>query len=196
MKKLLICVCLVLFVLTFSCNDDNGPSSTSTPTPTPTPIPVDYPILSEGILVTGFGMGVDDSQQLRNWVSQTGNIQMIQYPGGLDWGAVFITVGDPGSTPRPSRDFSQYTKLAIQMRGVSGGECVQIGMKDVDDPDDGSEKKKDVRLTADWSTEEFNLVSDFDCQLNRVYVVTEFVFPCPGQNTAQTIEVRTIGFRE
>jgi hypothetical protein len=73
---------------------------------------------------------------------------------------------------------------------------IKIGMKDAGDPDDGSERKRDIWLTADWLTYEFNLASDFDCQINRVYVVTEFVFPCPGQNIDQTIEVRTIGFRE
>lgn len=199
MKKLLICVCLVLLILTVSCDKSDGPSSPSTATPTlsSTPsIPVDRPILIDGSLVSGFGMGVDDAQQYRNWVSSTANSLRIEYLGGLGWGAVFITVGDPVPPPRPYQDFSQYTRLAIEMKGASGGECVQIGMKDADDPDDGSERKLDVWLAAGWITYEFNLASNFDCQFNRVYVVTEFVFPCPGQDTDQTIEVRNIGFRE
>lgn len=187
MRKNISIFCLILFVLVigFGCDDGDGPTENEEPTP----------ILVNGALVSGFGMGMDDSRQLRNWLFTTTNSLRMQYPGGLDWGAVFITVGgDPVDPPRPSQDFSQYTRLAIEMKGASGGECFQIGMKDANDPDDGSETKRSVTLTADWKTYEFNLSDFTTCQLNRVYVVTEFVFPCPGQNTAQTIEVRTIDF--
>ena len=155
----------------------------------------DYPILVNGKPASGFGMGIDDSQQLRNWVSTTENSLKIEYPGGLSWGAVFFTVaGNPVSPPRPYLDFSKYTRLAIEMKGATGDECVDIGIKDAQNPDDGSEIKESVQLTNDWKVFEFNLSNFTTCQLNQIYVVTEFVFPSLDQNQAQTIEIKKITF--
>jgi hypothetical protein len=156
-----------------------------------------YNIVINGQIVpeTGFGMGVDDSLNKRDWVSFTSESLRMEYPGDVSWGAVIITVGgDPTEPPRPSMDFSGYSQLAIEMKGNTGSECIQVGMKDATDPDNGLETKLSVRLSQNWDTYTFNL-SDFStCQLNQVYVVTEFVFPCPGQNQAQTIGVKTIRF--
>lgn len=195
MKKIICVFCLILFVLTSSCDNNNDKGST--PCPTPLPIANEHSILVGGRLVGGTGcdIGIDDSQELRNWLSTSADSLKMQYPGGLGWAALFITIcGSAVDQSRPAQDFSQYTRLAIEMKGESGGECVQVGMKDANDPDDGSETKQSVQLTADWNTYEFNLSDFITCQLNQVYVVTEFVFPCSGQNEAQTVDVRTIRF--
>lgn len=201
MKSNIWILCLILLILSgFGCNVDcEKDKITGPPTePTPESPPDGYLVLVNGQIVpeTGFGMGIDDSRRFRNWMSTTTNSLKMQYPGGLDWGAVFITVsGNPVPPPRPSQDFSQYTKLAIEMKGASGGECVQVGMKDANNPDDGFETKLSVQLTTDWKTYEFNLSNFSTCRLSRVYVVTEFVFPCSaGQNGLQTIDVKTIKF--
>lgn len=195
-KKRFYWFIVFIVIISFGCDGDGNSSiEPSNPTPTPTPTPAFPQILVNGSLVEGFGMGVDDALQSRNWVSQTSESLKIAYPGGLDWGAVFITVGkDPVPPPRPSKDVSSYTQLEIEMKGASGGECVKIGMKDSNDADDGTETQLAVQLTADWKTYPFNLSEFATCQLSQVYVVTEFVFPCPGQNQAQTIDVRTIRF--
>ncbi len=167
----------------------------SSPTATDEVISDDYSVMSNGKIVaaTGFGLGVDDSQHLCNWVQQDSTSMVLHYPGDLGWGAVFITVGgDPKNPPRPSIDISNCTRLSIEMKSAVDSEGVLIGMKDEDDPDDGTEIKKPVYLTQDWKTYEF-MLSDFrTCDLTKVYVVAEFVFPCDVSNRAVTVDVKNI----
>lgn len=151
-----------------------------------------------------FGVGVDDSQQKRDWLAETVNGLEIKYPGALQWGAIFITSGgDAVPPPREeySIDLSAYKKLLIEMKGEKGGECVSIGIKDYDDPDNGTEPKKDVILGKEWKTHTFDIQSVFgkrpsyrsSLNLKKLYVVCEFVFPCKS-NSPQTIYVKTIKY--
>ena len=155
----------------------------------------EYPVLINGKLTSGFGMGVDDSEHLRNWVSPSEDFLQIHYPGGLSWGAVFMTVGgDPVDRPRPHLDFSRYTRLVIEMKGLTGDEYVCVGLKDAQDPDNGAEAKEVIRFSTDWKVYEFEL-SDFEtCQLDQIYVVAEFVFPYLDYNQTQTIQIKNITF--
>ncbi len=164
-----------------------------------------YEVLAEGRLnpLARMGMGVDDSEQLRNWLSQAEGSLSLAYPGRLGWGAVTVTVGGaPVPAPHPHQDFSSYSTLAVEMRGERGGECVMVGIKDFDDPDDGSEPKVEQRVSGDWQTYRFELMASFSeprhparspLDLSRLYVTTEFVFPCVT-NDAATIYVRGIRF--
>ena len=143
-RKYLFCLLLLASLLNVSCHDDDDNSEETCASSSPS----DYPVVRCGQIIasTGFGMGVDDSQQNRSWALVTAERLRMQYLGEFSWGAVFLTVGgDPVNPPRPSYDFSQYTRMAIEMKGASGNECVQIGMKDANDPDDGSETKIPVR---------------------------------------------------
>lgn len=167
----------------------------------------EYPVLVDGKIApgTGFGVGVDDGKKLRTWLSEGDDHLKIEYPGGLSWAALFITVGGPAvPPPRPSLDFSQYKRLAVEMKGGVGGECVQVGIKDFDDRDDGTEPKKELILDKEWKTYELALSafgkrhpSRSPLDLRKLYVVTELVLPCgPHQNSAQSIYVRNIRFIE
>lgn len=165
-------------------------SSTSTALPhAASPFVIYY----NGGLDEGFGMGVDTSGNQTNWVtpSQDGG-QCMAYPAGQSWGAVFITVGDPGSGIHPKQDFSSYGSLSVELKGGNGDETVQVGLKTDTDPDDGSETKYSVSgLTTEWKTfviplDEFNPID-----LSSLYVVTEFVFG----TTPETVCFRNIQFQ-
>ena len=134
-------------------------------------------IYNNGKFASGYDMGVDTSEKRRDWVKkQSDGSLCMAYPSGQEWGAVFVTVGKPKPQPRPGKDFSSYTTLAIEMRGEQGGEQVEIGIKDKDDPDDGSEHKETVSLTSDWKTHTFPLTQFYTADLTNLYVVTEFVW--------------------
>jgi hypothetical protein len=153
-----------------------------------------YPVMINGILVssTGFGMGVNSSSSLTDWTKQDQSSMEMDYPGNLGWGAVFITVGgDPVSQPQYSIDISNCSELSVEMKGALGGEGVLIGIKDITDPNDGSETKIPVVLTQNWNTYYFKLTDFNTCNLTQVYVVTEFVFPSVS-NQAETIYVNNI----
>jgi hypothetical protein len=81
------------------------------------------------------------------------------------------------------------------MKGEEGGECVMVGIKDKDDPDDGTEHKERVDLGQTWQTYNFN-TSKFKNKkgLEKIYVVAQFVFPCLGNNQAQIIYVKNIKY--
>jgi hypothetical protein len=154
-------------------------------------------ILTEGKLTDGLDMGADTSEKKRDWVKSTDDAIRMDYPGGQTWGAVFITVGKPaalGSLSRKSRDYSAYSKLIVEMKGKNGA-TVEIGIKGINDPDDGSEKKVAFKLTDNWNKYEIDLkrlmFSNNKPNMKQLYVVTEFVFP---ENSPQTLYVKNIAF--
>ena len=151
-------------------------------------------IYSDGEFADGYYMGVNTSGQKQDWVKQQSDGSLcMAYPSGQKWGAVFVTVGKPKKPPRPGKDFSSYTTLVIDMRGEQGGEKVKIGIKDKDNPDDGSEAKIEKSLSSGWKTYTFPL-KDFDtADLTKLYVVTEFVFE--GDIPAETVCFNKIEYR-
>lgn len=148
-------------------------------------------IFSEGKLTKGLDMGVDTSGSRHKWVTIEDEVMTIAYPSDQTWGAVFMTVGPPTDVDRPTRDYSDYSKLVIEMRGDEGGEIVDIGVKDDTDPDTGTETKIPTRLTGEWKSYEFEIQKFKTADLARLYVVTEFVFE---DDRSSTIEVRSVKY--
>ena len=119
----------------------------------------------------------------------------MSYPGGLDWGAVFITAGPPKEPPRAGQDLSAYNTLSLELRGATGTECVRVGIKDNTDPDDGNETKITRCVSStDWETFTFPLSEFHTADLTRLYVVTEFVFEQEDAQRQQTVDFRNIEY--
>jgi len=173
-------------------------SETTNPSPTPKParsVPVTgpQPVYMGSALAPDYDMGVATSGGLTDWVTDMGGFMCMAYPDDQDWGAVFITVGQPTAPPRPSQDLSGYQALSLELRGEGGGESVWVGLKDSTDPDDGTETKQQVsNLTQDWRTFTFPLSSFSTADPARLNVVTEFVFE-PG-TPAETVCFRNIQY--
>lgn len=144
-------------------------------------------------LSTGYDMGVNSSAGRTDWLTDMHGSMRMAYPAGQDWGAVFVTVGPPTDPPRPARNFSRYRYLSVELKGVNGGESVDIGIKDNTDLDDGTESKIPVgNLATTWRKYNFDL-SRFDtADLENLYVVIEFVF---GGETGSTVYFRNVRYR-
>lgn len=170
-----------------------APSPTATPSPpkaTPTPTPSPGAIFVGDTLAPGYDMGVNTSGGRTSWVTVENGEICMAYPGG-QWGAVFITVGKPKQPPRPGKDFSPYHQLSLELRGQTGGESVSIGIKDNNQPDDGSETKvTQAGLTTDWQPDTFPLSQFTGADLHNLYVVIEFVFA----DTPETVCARNIEY--
>jgi hypothetical protein len=137
-------------------------------------------------------MGVDSSNGRTDWLSNLDSNMRMSYPADQSWGAVFITVGTPTSPPRASKDMSSFQSISMQLKGEHGGESIQIGLKDADDPDNGLETKLTINnLSTQWQTYTFPLSSFTTANLQKLYVVTEFVF---SGSTAETIYFRNIAY--
>jgi hypothetical protein len=141
-----------------------------------------------------YEIGVDSSERQRRWLAQEGNALRMDYPGNQQWGAVFITVGDPApSGKRPGENLSGCHTLQVDLRSPSRPTTLGIGMKDNTMPDDGSETKPAAPVARDWATASFPLRSFSDLKLTRVYVAIEFVFEAGSPR--QQIYFRNVRFR-
>ena len=138
--------------------------------------PIQGHTIYDGRLNRGYDMGVASSGGQSGWVTNKDGYMRMAYPSGQSWGAVFITYGKPKGFPRPGKDFSGFGKLSVELRGANGGEVVEIGLKDNEDPDDGSEAKIPLTVTKEWKTYEIPLSKFFTADLKNLYVITEFVF--------------------
>jgi len=151
-------------------------------------------IFGDGKLSSGLDMGINTSGGKTNWVTNSKGIINMSYPSNQSWGAAFITVGKSASSyPRPSRDFSNYKTLEIELKGATGNENILVGLKDREASDDGSETKVRVsKLSRDWKYYSLELAQFNLVDLRHLYIVTEFVF----EGDAKTIFVRNIRYRQ
>jgi hypothetical protein len=149
-------------------------------------------VLSGVKLARGLDMGVDTSARRYDWVSPTESkdAMRLAFPGDPAWGAVFITVGKPRDKDRPGADYSGFGNLEVDLRGENGDESVDIGIKDRKQPDDGSERKLNVRLTSTWKTYRLALQKFEGADLKQLYVVCEVVF---GEKPA-TVYLRSVRY--
>jgi exo-beta-1,3-glucanase (GH17 family) len=145
-----------------------------------------------GGLESGFGLGIDTSGQQRQWLTSNDGSLLLTYPANQQWGAMLITVG-PSVPPahRPWLNFSAYRSLVVDLRAAVDGQCVRIGIKDKNQPDDGSEISVQRCLTTQWSTVTLPLNTFANVDLSHLYVVFELLF----QGTSSvTVDVRNIRY--
>jgi hypothetical protein len=140
-------------------------------------------------------LGVDSSKQQRKWISQNkaeGHF-VLSFPAGQDWAAVFITIGSANSRKedREFKDYSAFKTLCVEMKGLAGGERIEVGIKSKDREDDGTGARIPVILTQEWKTYQFSLDRFKDINLKELYVVAELVYTC---QKAQTIHLRNIKY--
>lgn len=172
-------------------------SATSTPYPLPTQTPSATPrvfspkIVSDGLLFENYTMGLSTSNGLTNWVEQIDEAICMSYPKKQDWGVAFITVKGDTNNSNLGEDFSAYKTLSMELMSSVNNQSVSIGVKDVADPNDGSETKVVVsNIKSDWATYTIPLSSFKNADLKNLHVVTEFVF----EKETPTICVRNIEF--
>jgi exo-beta-1,3-glucanase (GH17 family) len=130
-----------------------------------------------GGLEAGFSLSVDTSEQQRQWLSEKEGVLTLIYPAKQQWGMMFITVGPPMPPgQRPSLDLRAYHSLVADMRAETNGQCVSIGIKDKNQPDNGGETTMHQCLTTSWVTVKFPLKAFVGVNLTQLYIVFEVVF--------------------
>ena len=147
-------------------------------------------VMTNGSLASGFGMGVNTSENNTAWVKKVADAQVMEYPGGT-WGAVFVTIGNPVKLgKRPFKDISAFTAITIELKGAKG-KTILIGLKSNTDNDDGSETKVPIQiLNNEWNVYTIKLDKFESADTKHIYVIPEFVF----DDQPQTITVRNIQF--
>ncbi len=147
--------------------------------PEPTPATLEYRVFCRGTLSPGHDMGLDSSGLRRDWLQISEEALRLSYPAGQCWGSVFITYGEPTPTiPRPNhKDLHDFEWLALEIKGETGREEVELAVKDNTAPDDGTEPKVRVSdLQTDWQSALIPL-ADFDpMDRSQLYVTASFNF--------------------
>jgi len=144
-----------------------------------------------GGLSQGFGLGVDTSGGLHDWVQTLPDRLLMSYPAGQAWGVVYITAGQPAPPGvRSAVDLSRFVTLVAEVRAPDGEECVRIGIKDVTQPDNGSETTAAVCATGEWTPVALPLDSFPGADPSRLYVVFEVVFQGPAGGSLEVRNVR------
>ncbi|MEM6809987.1 MAG: hypothetical protein AAF574_12185 [Pseudomonadota bacterium] len=117
----------------------------------------------------------------------------VRYPQGESWGAMWAYVDMGSWAERDARDYSRFNEIVIEMKGETGTEQVYLSLKDDTDPDDGSESRVEVNLTADWKAYTFPLQESFPtADLTRIHLPFTLVFL---GDQAQTVMVRKVQYR-
>lgn len=122
-------------------------------------------------------------------IEQSEDSLHLIYPGGANW-AAFSFVVLTSSEPRRHIDYSQFDKLQLELKGDLGGETVLVNIKDVEDPDDGSQTNIELQLTDQWKTYEIDLEDFKNADLSMLYVPLAFLF----FDKPQSFSVRTVRY--
>ncbi|RIA09724.1 complex I intermediate-associated protein 30 (CIA30) [Flavobacteriaceae bacterium MAR_2010_72] len=107
-----------------------------------------------------------------------------------DWTVVYFRNPSNAMVERPTKDFSSYKTLKLELKGDKGGETVSVALKDADAPDDGSETKVPLILSNKWETYEIPLSEFKPTNLKELYIVASFIF----SDDANRINVRNIEY--
>ncbi len=163
--------------------------------PAPAPLTLkmrSYRDIYVGGLETGFSLGMETSDHQRHWLTSQNGVLSLTYPANQQWGVMFISVGPPVPPGhRPSLDLSAYRSLVVDLRAAVDGQCVRIGVKDKNQPDNGSEISVQQCLTTQWSTITLPLNAFTGVDLTHLYVVFELLFQ--GSSNA-TVYMRNIRY--
>jgi hypothetical protein len=107
------------------------------------------------------------------------------------WAVAYFFVGSGVPDPNRVKDFSKFKTLKLKLRGVEGGEQIEVALKDISNPIDGSETKVQLTLGKEWKVYEIPLTSFAPTSLEELFIATSFI----TENQALTIEVESIEFQ-
>jgi len=175
-RSIPITASIVILVFLQSCKTEYGPRED------------DFPIYVN-TLRTGFDMGVESSEKLRDWLYEIDGSMKMAYPAGQEDGSVFIVVGAV-ALENVTEDFSDYNFLVLDLKGENGGEYVVI------DIEDGTQSPSTPQFVSDldkeWKTYVFPFLRfGVDINLKELRTVTKFSF---YGNMPQTVHFRNVSY--
>jgi hypothetical protein len=183
---------LIVVMIASACGGNGNGAGTG-----PTPVaPVAQPLIvidERGQLAGGFDLLVNTDRGRTEWLTLIPEGLQAAYPSGQQFGfvgAVLLGPTAPGS--RSGRDLSAYRTLQITVRGSAGGESIEVGIKDSDDPDTGAETKKTFQLTTSYQTLSMPLADFTTADLKKVYLFFEIVFSGASGRTVFFRDVRYV----
>lgn len=150
-------------------------------------------VLINGKKSSGFALQIVASNFMNNIYSYEDGYMELRYPENrVQWASPYFEVSALRGRVQ-EMDFSDYSKMVVEMKGAKGGERFEIAMKDKNDPPDGTETRMAIELTDQWQTYEYDLSVFKTADLQNINVPFGIVF----QGTeGRTIQLRTIQFKK
>ncbi len=151
-----------------------------------------YPrIIEQGMYNKKFFIGgTSDANNNLLWEYMGVNEYKIEYPRNMAWGFHYFVHRHNHTQLKIGKDYSGYKTLELELKGIKGGELVEIVIKDVDDPEDDSATKVPLTLTDDWKTYQIPLSEFKTADLKNLHVVAGFKL----EGGAKSIRVRKIEY--
>lgn len=153
---------------------------------------VGYPkIIEQGMYNKKFFIGgTADANNNLLWEYMGVNEYKMEYPRNMAWGFHYFVHRHNHTQLKIGKDYSNYKTLELELKGMKGGELVEIVIKDVDDPEDDSATKVPLTLTDDWKTYRIPLSEFKTADLKNLHVVAGFKF----EGGAKSVRVRKIEY--
>ena len=117
------------------------------------------------------------------------NESVIKIPH-QNWAAVYLRNPSSVQAEFPTKDFSGYKSIKIELKGEREGKPIFFALKDADDPDDGTESRVPIRLSKEWQTYEFELSEFKTANLKKLFLVATFIV----LDEARTFSIRNIEY--
>ena len=134
-----------------------------------------------------FGLASADNVLIE--MKQGVNETMAKIPH-QDWAAVYLRNPSSVQAQFPTKDFSAYKSIRLELKGEREGKPIYFALKDADDPDDGSESRVPIELSTDWKTYEFDLSEFKTANLEKLFLVAIFIV----LDEARTFRIRNIEY--
>jgi exo-beta-1,3-glucanase (GH17 family) len=148
--------------------------------------------IAVGGLEPSFNLEVDTSEHRSNWIKSSEGVITLDYPASQQWGLMYISVCKP--VPPKQRQFSlnlsAYRSLAFDMRSTTNNQCVNVGIKDWKQPDDGTEQTVSECPTTQWTRYTQPLAVFSHADRTHLYVVFEVILHGTSSTTIQIRNVR------
>lgn len=134
-------------------------------------------VVINGIVPKSIGVFTDSDKGF-DQLKFEGNEDYIEFTikPNLQWAAGMFIVDSLGRNVRASKDFRDFKKISVELKGNKGGEKLQLALKDKNDPDDGTESRVDITLSKNWQTYTFDLRKNFPtANLKNLHQLAGFV---------------------
>lgn len=134
--------------------------------------------------------GTADANNNLLWEFIGVNEYKMNYPNNMEWGFHYFIHRHTHTREKIGKDYSMYKTLELELKGIKGGELVEIVIKDLYDPEDDSATKIPLTLTQEWKSYKIPLSEFKTADLKNLHVVVGFKF----ENGGKSVRVRKIEY--
>ena len=166
-----------------------SPTTAALATVVPTPSFVVRTLFGDS-LAPDLEINIDNSSHQFGWLS-VGNTLQADFLGGQQWATVYMTYGQPQPLGQRSEytDLSACQALLVDLWAAQPGVEVKVGVKDIDDPDNGAEALVSRVLTQTPLVYRIPLDQLVTADLTRIYLPFEVVY---HSNEAATVFIDNV----